>query len=162
MTKRIESLTEKVGKHCKMHRQTLVTVESCTGGGIAYHLSRSTECSSILERGYVTYSQNSKENVIGVKSEVLQLHGAVSKQVAIEMAEGALKNSIAQVSVAVTGIAGEDKEDDNEGIAWIAVAVIDYKTVTHKVTFVGSREKFIDHVITESLAFLYDSLEQII
>ena len=75
------------------------------------------------------------------------------------MAEGALKNSIAQVSLSVTGIAGEDNDASHEeGIAWIAVSIIDKKTVSHQLKFRGSRLKFINYVIEKSIEFVSKAL----
>jgi nicotinamide-nucleotide amidase len=161
MSKKIEILIEKLGNHCKENRLTIVTAESCTGGGIAFALSKSKKYSCLLERGYITYSLQAKENLLEVKPETLQIHGAVSKEVALEMAEGSLKNSIAQVSLAITGIAGEDMETEApEGVAWVGVSTINSKS-THlkKLTFKGNRNKFINFVIEKSILFLFDTLD---
>lgn len=84
----------------------LVTAESCTGGLIAGLLTELSGSSEILERGFVTYSNRAKETELGVSPLHLETHGAVSELVARGMAEGAVKNSEAHVSVAVTGVAG--------------------------------------------------------
>ena len=153
-------LIERLGAYCQEHHMTIVTAESCTGGGIAFRLSKSKICSKMLERGYVTYSNQSKEQLLQIKPESLQLHGAVSEIIAVEMAEGALKNSLAQVSVAVTGIAGEDMGDKNKkGIAWIGIAIIDQASVTKKIEFKGSREQFINFVILQCVNFLIHTLK---
>ena len=159
MAKNLNKIVTELGQHCKDHRLTIVTAESCTGGGVAFALSKSQAASAILERGYVTYSAQSKENLLNVKAESLQLNGAVSKIVAIEMATGALKNSIAQVSLAITGIAGEDNDcDHNKGKAWVAVSIMDAKTLTREITYVGTRLKFVDHVVLNSLSFCLETL----
>ena len=85
---------------------TIVTAESCTGGLIAAALTEIPGSSDVVDRGFVTYSNAAKESVLGVPSEILRRHGAVSEQTARAMAEGALKASPCDVSVAVTGIAG--------------------------------------------------------
>jgi nicotinamide-nucleotide amidase len=159
MVKNVESIIKQLGELCKNHRLTIVTAESCTGGGIAFALSKSMETSAILERGYVTYSTQSKEGLLEVKAETIQLNGAVSKQVAMEMASGALKNSIAQVSLAITGIAGEDNDSaHNKGVAWVAVSIVDSKTFACELTFTGSRLQFVNHVLLKSLAFFLETL----
>jgi nicotinamide-nucleotide amidase len=84
----------------------IVTAESCTGGLIAGLLTEIPRSSDVVERGFVTYSNEAKEDLLGVPSDVIHRHGAVSQQVARAMAEGALKHSLAQLAVAVTGIAG--------------------------------------------------------
>ena len=84
----------------------IATVESCTGGLIAAALTEVAGASAWFERGWVTYTNESKRDLVGVSSETLDKHGAVSEQAAREMATGALARSAAQVAVAVTGIAG--------------------------------------------------------
>lgn len=85
---------------------TLVTAESCTGGLVAGALTEIPGSSDVLERGYVTYSNAAKESVLGVPAVLLKQFGAVSEETARAMAEGALKASPADISIAVTGIAG--------------------------------------------------------
>jgi len=87
-------------------RLHLVTAESCTGGLVAACLTEIAGASDVVERGFVTYSNESKTEALGVPVELLQKHGAVSAHVARAMAEGALQHSRADVAVAVTGIAG--------------------------------------------------------
>lgn len=84
----------------------LATAESCTGGLIAATLARVAGASAVLERGFVTYSNEAKSELLGVPAELIKEHGAVSKAVARAMAEGALRQARAGLSVAVTGIAG--------------------------------------------------------
>ncbi|MEM9471579.1 MAG: CinA family protein [Pseudomonadota bacterium] len=87
-------------------RLMLVTAESCTGGLIAGLLTSIAGSSGMIDRGFVTYSNEAKSEMLGVPMALIEQHGAVSEQVAREMAEGALRNSRADVSVSVTGIAG--------------------------------------------------------
>ena len=84
----------------------VVTAESCTGGLLARVLTETAGSSDWFERGFVTYSNQSKIELLGVRADSLQIHGAVSEAVAGEMAAGALKRSPASLSLAVTGIAG--------------------------------------------------------
>ncbi|MFO1246814.1 MAG: CinA family protein [Alphaproteobacteria bacterium] len=84
----------------------IVTAESCTGGLIAALLTEIPGSSDVVERGFVTYSNEAKLDLLGVPLELLKAHGAVSSEVARAMAQGALKNSRAQLAVAVTGVAG--------------------------------------------------------
>lgn len=85
---------------------TVATAESCTAGLIAGALTEIAGSSSVFDRGFVTYSNEAKQQMIGVSATTLKAHGAVSRPTALEMAEGALAHSGATVSVAVTGIAG--------------------------------------------------------
>jgi nicotinamide-nucleotide amidase len=84
----------------------LATAESCTGGMVAASITDVAGSSDVFERGFVTYSNLSKTEMLGVDSGLIQTHGAVSSQVAKAMAEGALEFSKAQISVAITGVAG--------------------------------------------------------
>jgi len=84
----------------------IATAESCTGGLVAGLLTEVPGSSAVVERGFVTYSNEAKSEAIGVPSQLIARHGAVSEPVALAMAEGALAHSRAQVAVAVTGIAG--------------------------------------------------------
>jgi len=101
-------LVEQLFAKMKKKGWNLVTAESCTGGMIATAITDKPGSSAILERGFVTYSNEAKMDCLGVSDKTLAKYGAVSKQVAEEMAQGALENSNAKVSIAVTGIAGPD------------------------------------------------------
>lgn len=85
---------------------SIATAESCTGGMISAALTDVAGSSDVFDRGFVTYSNEAKMQMLGVRHETLQAHGAVSEEVAREMAEGALEHSTATLAVAVTGIAG--------------------------------------------------------
>jgi nicotinamide-nucleotide amidase len=84
----------------------IVTAESCTGGLIAGLLTEIPGSSDVVERGFVTYSNEAKEDALGVPAALLRKYGAVSDQVARAMADGALRHARAQLAIAVTGIAG--------------------------------------------------------
>ena len=84
----------------------LVTAESCTGGWVAQELTAIAGSSSWFDRGFVTYSNEAKQEMLGVRAETLATHGAVSEETAAEMARGALEKSRGTLSLAVTGIAG--------------------------------------------------------
>jgi nicotinamide-nucleotide amidase len=86
----------------------IATAESCTGGLIAASLAAVPGASASLERGFVTYSNEAKTEMLGVPADIIQRLGAVSRDVAIAMAEGAIAKSRADISVAVTGVAGPD------------------------------------------------------
>jgi nicotinamide-nucleotide amidase len=88
------------------HNMKLVTAESCTGGMVAAAITDIAGSSQVFERGFVTYSNESKTELLGVTPWMLQTYGAVSPEVAKAMAEGALKNSKADLAVSITGIAG--------------------------------------------------------
>lgn len=84
----------------------IATAESCTGGMVAAALTDVAGSSDVVDRGFVTYSNEAKQDMLGVKTETLRAFGAVSEEVALEMAEGALRHAHAQLAVSITGIAG--------------------------------------------------------
>jgi len=84
----------------------IATAESCTGGMVAAALTDIPGSSDVVDRGFVTYSNGAKEDMLGVQRATLRAHGAVSEHVAVEMAEGAIRHANAQLAVSITGIAG--------------------------------------------------------
>src|SRR5271165_6937177 len=93
---------------CRAARLKLATAESCTGGLIAGLLTEIPGSSAVLERGLVVYSNEAKQELLGVPAETIAMHGAVSEATARAMAEGAIERSRADVAVSVTGVAGPD------------------------------------------------------
>ena len=113
----------------------IATAESCTGGMISAAITDITGSSRVLDRGFVTYSNAAKMDMLGVSAETLDTHGAVSEQVAAEMAAGALKYSNATLTVSVTGIAGPGGSDFKpEGRVCFGLATKD-GVETHQVDF---------------------------
>ncbi len=106
MRERLIRQAEEVLSFCRANGFTLATAESCTGGLVAAYLTHIAGASDIFDRGYVTYSNASKIELLGVDARIITDHGAVSQQTAIAMAAGAIWRSHANLSVAVTGIAG--------------------------------------------------------
>ncbi len=102
----LEQLAAEVGRALKNAGLNLVTAESCTGGWVGEAVTAIAGSSDWFDRGFVTYSNAAKREVLGIAAATLDQFGAVSEETAREMALGALKHSRAQVSVAVTGIAG--------------------------------------------------------
>ncbi|WP_372885919.1 CinA family protein [Shimia sp.] len=100
------SLAEEVLEACKAKGLRLATAESCTGGMVSAALTDIAGSSAVVERGFVTYTNAAKVEMLAVRPETLAAHGAVSEQVAGEMARGALAHSDADLAVAITGIAG--------------------------------------------------------
>ncbi len=155
-----EKLISKCADALKKHNMKVVTAESCTGGGISYYLTQLAGSSSWFDRGFVTYSNEAKMAMLGVRLETLEAYGAVSKETAIEMAEGALTNSLADISIAVTGIAGPDggSKEKPVGTVWIAWAKKRSISEAKLFTFSGSREEIriqsIEKALTNLLNFL--------
>src|SRR5262245_57123350 len=102
----MDELAKKVGRRLKAARAVLVTAESCTGGWVAQVVTSVAGSSEWFERGFVTYSNASKQELLGVRKKILKDHGAVSEETAREMARGALARSKGSIALAVTGVAG--------------------------------------------------------
>ncbi|WP_306150948.1 CinA family protein [Roseovarius sp. MMSF_3281] len=114
----------------------ITTAESCTGGMVAVALTDLPGSSDVLERGFVTYSNNAKKEQLGVSQNTLDAQGAVSEQTAREMAEGALVHSHADLAVSVTGIAGPGGSDHKpEGRVCFGLARKGLKTFTETKEF---------------------------
>ncbi|MGB8516832.1 MAG: nicotinamide-nucleotide amidohydrolase family protein [Gallionella sp.] len=118
----MNNLATQVGAALKSHGLMLVTAESCTGGGVAQAMTNIAGSSAWFERGFVTYSNLSKQQMLGVSAATLALHGAVSEATVREMVSGALAHSSAQVALSVSGIAGPDggTPDKPVGTVWFA------------------------------------------
>ena len=102
----MDALAKKLGQRLKAAGELLVTAESCTGGWIAQAVTSVAGSSEWFERGFVTYSNAAKQDLLGVKQSTLKKHGAVSEETAREMARGALARSKGTLALAVTGVAG--------------------------------------------------------
>ncbi|HEX7055019.1 MAG TPA: CinA family protein [Burkholderiales bacterium] len=100
------ALAESLGRRLKAKGALLVTAESCTGGWAAQAVTAVAGASDWFERGFVTYSNDAKAELLGVRRETLERHGAVSEETAREMALGALANSRGTLALAITGVAG--------------------------------------------------------
>lgn len=100
------SIAKEIGDKLKQHHLQLVTAESCTGGQLAQTITSVPGASKWFERGFVTYSNLSKQQVLGIDESLISRYGPVSKEVVLAMATGALNNSPASISIAITGIAG--------------------------------------------------------
>ena len=123
MDNQIECLAVELGRRLQASGQVLATAESCTGGWIAKAITDIPGSSGWLDRGFVTYSDPSKQDMLGVDPQSLAEHGAVSETVAQEMALGALARSNAQVSVAVSGIAGPGGGSEAKPVGTVCIAL---------------------------------------
>ena len=121
------------------------TAESCTGGMIMSTMTDIPGSSSVVDRGFVTYSNDAKMEMIGVSRQTLRDHGAVSEPTAREMALGALMHSNAGITLAVTGIAGPDggSAEKPVGLVWFGLALAGERVVTEKRVFENRGRDFI-------------------
>jgi len=141
---------------CKQQGRKITTAESCTGGLIAGLITEIAGASAIFEQGFVTYSNASKQHLLGVSEALLSQYGAVSEQVAAQMAEGALAKAKAEIAVAVTGIAGPDGGTPQKpvGLVYIAVAAKEKITKVQKFHFTGSRSEVRLATVKEALTMI--------
>lgn len=135
-------LSERVGQALNARGATVTTAESCTGGWVAKVITDIAGSSAWFERGFVTYSNEAKSQMIGVKAETLAAHGAVSEPVVVEMAIGALKAARADYAISVSGIAGPDGGSDSKpvGTVWFGFASVSGQGITRRECFDGDRE----------------------
>jgi nicotinamide-nucleotide amidase len=141
---------------------TLSVAESCTGGYISHLFTQHAGSSKVFFGGAISYSYELKESILGVKSDTLWQHGAVSEETVVEMVEGALLNFKSDFAIAVTGIAGPDggMPDKPVGTVWIAVACAQ-KTVRKKFTFGSKRQQNIERSATSALFMLNTLLKDV-
>lgn len=136
----------------------IATAESCTGGWVAKVMTDLAGSSAVFDRGFVTYSNEAKMEMLGVNTQTLDRHGAVSEQTVIEMATGALQHSRAQLSVAISGIAGPGGGSTEKpvGAIWFAWAGegIPARAAHHR--FYGNRDSIRHQAVTTALAGLLD------
>ncbi len=128
-------------QHLREHGQRLATAESCTGGLIAAALTHVSGSSDVVDRGFVTYSNEAKMEMLDVPASLIAAHGAVSGPVAAAMADGAIARSRADVAVAVTGIAGPGggSADKPVGLVWFGVVGRGQPVRTERRVFPGDR-----------------------
>lgn len=139
----------------------IVTAESCTGGMVAAALTEIPGSSEVLERGFVTYSNLSKQQMLGVPAIQIEKHGAVSAEVALAMAEGALISSAATLSISLTGIAGPSggSEAKPVGTVFIASAMKGKNTLVQRHLFSGNRQEIRNAACKEALTILIRQLQ---
>ncbi len=155
--RRIDIAAKRVLILCREHKLTVATAESCTGGLVIAALTDIAGSSDVVDRGFITYSNAAKQRMLGVTSLTLERNGAVSRETAEEMAQGALANSDAQLSVAITGIAGPGGATPGKpvGLVHFAAAARDGRLIHREKRFgkIGRRRVRLKSVI-EALAML--------
>jgi len=132
-----EALARAVLAACQARGIMLATAESCTGGMITAALTNIAGSSAVVDRGFVTYSNAAKVEMLGVRQATLDEYGAVSEETAREMAAGALARSRAGIALSVTGIAGPDggSADKPVGLVWFGLAMAGRPVAAEKVVF---------------------------
>jgi nicotinamide-nucleotide amidase len=145
MRERLKSEATSLNALCRERGLMMVTAESCTGGLLSAYITAIAGASDVLERGFVTYSNAAKAEMLSVEPGVIEAVGAVSKEVALAMAAGALLHSRAHISAAVTGIAGPGGGSAEKPVGLVHFAVakrmtmepgrMDYRAIHHMEQF---------------------------
>jgi len=161
----LNDVLNKLADVCVNKKIQIVTAESCTGGLVAKLITDRQGSSQWFERGFVTYSNLAKEQMLGVNSALLKQYGAVSEQVAASMAEGALKHSQTHYALSITGIAGPGGGTDSKPVGTVCFgwAYLDQEngsveSITVTEWFSGDREA----IRNQSAAFALQELCQLI
>ncbi|XXN62448.1 nicotinamide-nucleotide amidase [Enterobacter ludwigii] len=152
----LQQLSRRIGEQLKKQQATVTAAESCTGGWIAKVFTDISGSSAWFERGFVTYSNEAKQQMVGVQDTTLQQHGAVSEQTVREMATGAAKAAAAEYAIAVSGIAGPDggTPDKPVGTVWFAIVGPEGRVLAQRQIFSGDR----DAVRRQSVAWALQTL----
>ncbi len=138
---------------------TIATAESCTGGLIGHTLTNISGSSNYFDRGVISYSNQSKMELLEVSKDLLDRYGAVSAEVAQAMAEGIRKNAHVDIGIATTGIAGPTggTEEKPVGLVFIGIATPD-ETSVHQFQFSGNRLQIKQETCTHALQLLFESI----
>jgi nicotinamide-nucleotide amidase len=156
----IHDLARQVIQTYIKQKQRIVTAESCTGGLICGALTEIDGASHVLERGFITYSNDAKIEVLGVLPDMLEEFGAVSGQVAEAMAQGALEFSLADVAISATGIAGPTGAGPGKPIGLVYIGVANRRGAIFHYTchFKGDREDIRMQAVREALKLLMSAV----
>lgn len=158
----IEQLAVHLGNRLRQRGAMLATAESCTGGAVAQAMTSVPGSSAWFERGFVTYTNTAKQEMLGVATNTLTAFGAVSEETACAMADGALRHSHAQLSLAITGIAGPagGTPDKPIGMVCLAWAGLGKKTCSQTCYFSGDRAAIRQQAVHVALQGLLDFLSE--
>lgn len=154
----LQQLSQRIGEQLKARQATVTAAESCTGGWIAKVFTDISGSSAWFERGFVTYSNEAKQQMVEVQATTLAQFGAVSEQTVREMARGACHAAAAEYGIAVSGIAGPDggSEEKPVGTVWFAIAGPDGRVLAQRQNFSGDREAVRRQSVTWALQTLLD------
>lgn len=138
----------------------LAAAESCTGGLVSAAMTDRAGSSDFFDRGFITYSNEAKQDLLNVSEATLSMYGAVSEQTAGEMAQGAKLNSLASASLSITGIAGPSGGSPGKPVGTVCFGwcLPDHKTITSTRIFQGDRQKVREQAATFSIEHLHKML----
>ena len=149
-------MEEKLVSYLCENKMTIATVESCTGGMVASKIVNVSGASNVFNEGFITYANNAKIKYADVKKETLDTYGAVSSQVAMEMAQGAAKKTGADVVVSVTGNAGPDGGTKEKPVGLVYLGCyVKGKTFYKECFFSGNRLEIREQSAGEAIEFAY-------
>lgn len=152
-------MEEELVKYLTENKMTITTAESCTGGMISSTIVNVPGASWVLNEAYVTYANEAKEKLVGVSYKTLEEFGAVSKETAYEMAEGAAKAANADCAIAVTGIAGPDGGTEEKPVGTVyAGYCVKGKIYVERYNFDGGRYEVRRQTADKTIARLYELL----
>ena len=152
-------LLNKVSDELKKQKVTIATAESCTGGLLAHTLTNISGSSEYFDRGVVSYSNKSKQELLGVPNQVLTQYGAVSKEVAESMASGIREKAMVQYGLATTGVAGPTGGTKEKPVGLVFISIATKDTVYVKdFLFSGDRLANKESTVTAALEFLVEIL----
>lgn len=132
------TLAEQVFQKLSVHGLKLATAESCTGGMVAAAITDIAGSSAVFDRGFITYSNAAKSAMLSVPSDLIDEFGAVSEEVVRAMAQGALKHSVADISVAITGVAGPSGGSAEKPVGFVHFAVATHHSIIAKAQRFGN------------------------
>jgi len=156
----VNDLARKVGRRLRASGAMLVTAESCTGGWVSEVVTSVSGSSRWFERGFVTYSDAAKRQMLGVSKKTLRKHGAVSQETAREMAKGALKRSRGTIAVAVTGVAGPTGGSAAKPVGTVCFSWRNGKTARSEIQhFKGDRESVRRQSVVRALEGVLEMLD---
>ena len=155
-------LAERVGRALEQRGLMVATAESCTGGWVAEAITMVPGSSAWFERGFVSYTYISKREMLGVRAETLEQHGAVSEPVVQQMVQGALERSHAQVALAVSGTAGPSGGTPQKPVGTVCIAwgSKNLEPRSETLHFAGDREAVRRQSVIHALTVLLDMLEE--
>lgn len=154
-----KTLEEEIVAKLKEHGWHVTCAESCTGGMISAMLVNVAGVSDVFRESYITYANSAKSRLLGVREEALETWGAVSRQVAEQMAEGAAQKSESEAAIAVTGIAGPDGGTPEKPVGLVYIGCfVKGKTVVKEYHFKGNRMEIRKQTTQAALELLYSCL----
>lgn len=159
----IQKLSQQLGEALKQRHWVCATAESCTGGGVAAAITDIPGSSEWFDRAFVTYTNDAKQEMLGVTTTTLATFGAVSEPTVLEMATGVLERSHATISVAISGIAGPSGGSDEKPVGTVCFAWLDkfgWKRV-ETMHFLGGRTQVRAQAVYHAMQGFYDHLSDV-